>query len=177
MPESPRQASQPAFPVAPEQGALPLSERTQEASEPMVVIPPEPEPAEEVEIEQEHLDAAPTAQAPTAPPHLQLDAPFTLDNQVRDALETAVAAFDATAPSDGLEATERGLFVTIDFLRREHLDVRAALRSMGESALVDVDAQGGAVVHSHRRGDAEVQGVTIRPEFIRGWVSPVPGPT
>ena len=105
------------------------------------------------------------------PPRLALNAPFTLDNVVREALQDAVGAL-ATGNQTAMAAvTDHGVFVSLSVLRERNVDVRAALRSMGESGIVAGEL-GMAAITTHPLAGESTQGVTILPAYVNGWATP-----
>jgi conjugal transfer pilus assembly protein TraI len=104
------------------------------------------------------------------PARITLDAPFTLEPAVRDALGSAIEAIGTTGADALAAVTHEGVFVSLAALRRRNLDVRPALRSMGEAAIVAV-ASGLAVTSTRTLADGPAEGVTILPAFLPGWRS------
>lgn len=159
-PSSPSKSASPAqSPVVVLEPELPLTAAADEAPAAPAAPPPADEPV--------------AAQLNDVPVRLTLDAPFTLEPAVRDALCSAIEAI-GTPGADVLAAlTPDGVFVSLAALRRHNLDVRPALRSMGESAIVSVTA-GLAVTSTRTLVDGPAEGVTILPAFVPGWTPPEP---
>jgi len=112
------------------------------------------------------------AEAPSAPappsPHFKLKAPMRLIPQVRDVLAVAIDSLNGEAKQASAVTVSRGVFVPLDFFKRQRVDASVALRALADCAMAISDARSRVATLQHEMSGKTEIGIVIKPDFVAG---------
>lgn len=116
----------------------------------------------------ETLPEAPAKASAASAPVVRLVAPLRLNPMVRDALAAAVDSMNGDSRCAEAITVCAGVFVPLEVFKRRHVDIPVALRSLTETGMTAVGANGRAGTVQHDLGGKPEPGFVIRAEFIEG---------
>ncbi len=93
---------------------------------------------------------------------------FRLLPQVRDALVIAIESLNGDAKAAVAVTVAQGVFIPLDFFKRQQLDASVVLRSLSECEMAIADGRSRVTTTQHEVGGKKEIGLVLKPEFVGG---------